>query len=47
MYPSYLHSQSKRKSKGDDGYDPLFKVRYAMDAMLKGINRAWTVGQRV
>ncbi len=47
MYPSNLHLQSKHKCKGDDGYDPLFKVRYAMDAMLKGINRAWNVGQRV
>ena len=45
-FPLYLYG-SKRKSKGDDGYDALYKVRSAMKAMLKGINLAWTVGQRV
>lgn len=28
-------------------YDPLFKVRSARNAMLKGTNKAWVVGQRV
>ncbi len=44
---SYCLCLSKRKSKGEDGYDPLYKVRCAMTAMLQGINKAWIVGQRV
>eukprot|EP00956_Cyclotella_meneghiniana_P022924 scaffold43919_cov42-Cyclotella_meneghiniana.AAC.1 len=45
----FIHfaDNSKRKSKGEEGYDPLYKVRSAMTAMLKGINKAWIVGQRV
>jgi hypothetical protein len=35
----YLHFADidKRKPKGDDGYDPLFKVRYALDTMMSGM----------
>lgn len=38
---------SKRKSKGQRGYDALFKVSYALDEMMKGMKKAWTAGKHV
>lgn len=36
---------SKCKKKGEDGYDPLFKVKLALDAFDKGNRAAWNAGK--
>jgi hypothetical protein len=36
-----------RKRKGMHGYDPLCKVSYALDEMMKGMHRAWVAGKHV
>ena len=45
----YIHfcDNSKRKGKGQAGYDPLYKIAYALDEISKGLRRAWKAGQRV
>ena len=45
----YIHfcDNSKKKKKGEKGYDPLFKVSNALDEIGKGLRRAWKSGQRV
>ena len=45
----YIHfcDNSKKKSKGTRGFDPLFKVRYPLDVMMKGMRLAWTAGMHV
>jgi hypothetical protein len=37
---AYIHfvDNDKRKPKGARGYDVLFKIRYAMDSMIKGMS---------
>jgi hypothetical protein len=36
-----------RKAKDIKGYDPLFRVRYPLDIMMKGMRLAWTAGKHV
>ena len=45
----YIHfcDNSKRKSKGDIGYDALFKVNFALETMMKGMRKAWVAGKHV
>ena len=45
----YIHfcNNSKKKKKGEEGYDPLFKVSYALDEIGKGLRCAWKAGQHV
>ena len=38
---------SKRKAKGDIGYDALFKVNFALETMMKGMRKAWVAGKHV
>jgi hypothetical protein len=37
----------KQQSEGSEGYDPLFKVRYPLDIIDKGLRKVWTAGQHV
>jgi hypothetical protein len=37
----------KQQPEGSEGYDPLFKVRYPLDIIGKGLRKVWTVGQLV
>ena len=43
----HFSDNSRRKGKGISGFDPLFKVRYPLDVMMKGMRSAWTAGQHV
>jgi hypothetical protein len=45
----FIHfwDSSKRKGKGTVGFDPLYKVRYPLDVMMKGMRLAWTAGKHV
>ena len=38
---------TKRKERNVAGYDPLFKVRYPLEVMMKGMRGAWIAGQHV
>jgi hypothetical protein len=35
------------EGEGSEGYDPLFKVRYPLDIIGKGLRKVWTAGQHV
>ena len=37
----------KQKERNVAGYDPLFKVRYPLEVMMKGMRSAWIAGQHV
>ena len=45
----YIHfcDNSKRIPAGDAGYDILFKVRYPLNLILKGIRKAWVPGKHI
>jgi hypothetical protein len=45
----YLHfcDNRDRKPKGAPGYDPLFKVKFALHAVQQGLISAWIAGQHV
>ena len=45
----YIHfcDNSKRKAKGDIGYDTFFKVNFALETMMKGMRKAWVAGKHV
>ena len=45
----YIHFANNefRQPKGEVGYDALFKVKYALDEMMKGLRRVWTPGKHV
>ena len=43
----HFSDNSKRKGKGISGFDPLFKVQYPLDVMMKGMRSAWTAGKHV
>ena len=45
----YIHfcDNSKRKSSDQRGYDPLFKVSFAMKTMMLGMRKAWSAGKNV
>jgi hypothetical protein len=45
----FLHfaDNSKRKKRGEDGHDVLFKVRHVLDEIMKGIQKSWNAGERV
>jgi len=43
----HFSDNSKRKGKGISGFYPLFKVRYPLDIMIKGMRSAWTAGKHV
>ena len=37
----------KQKRQGETGYDPLFKVRYVLDEIGKGLKRVWSAGKNL
>jgi len=37
----------KQQPENSEGYDPLFKVRYPLDIIGKGMRKVWTAGQHV
>ena len=39
---NYMH-----QPEGSEGYDPLFKVRYPLDIIGKGLHKIWTAGQHI
>ena len=43
----HFSDNSKRKPKTVCGYDPLFKVRYPLDVLMKGMRGAWLAGKHV
>jgi hypothetical protein len=45
----FLHfaDNDKRIRRGDKGYDVLFKVRYVLDDIMKGLGCAWNAGEKV
>jgi len=43
----HFSDSSKRKGKGISGFNPLFKVRYPLDVMMKGMRSDWTAGKHV
>ena len=43
----HFSDNSTRKPKGVSGYDPLYKVRYPLKVMMKGMRRAWNAGKHV
>ena len=45
----YIHFSeiACQKKEGEVGYDPLFKVRHALDVMMRGMKRAWQAGKHV
>ncbi len=36
-----------QQPEGTNGYDPLFKVRYPLDAIGKGLRKVWTAGKDI
>jgi hypothetical protein len=36
-----------QQPEGTEGYDPLFKVRYPLDAIGKGLRKVWTAGKNI
>ena len=43
----HFADNSTRKEKGEIGYNALFKVSYALDEMMKGMQKSWTAGRHV
>ena len=45
----YIHfaDNHSKKAKGEIGYHALFKVKYVLDEMMKGMRKSWTAGQHV
>lgn len=43
----HFSDSTKRKGKGSIGFDPLYKVRYPLDVMMKGMRSAWNAGKHV
>ena len=46
---AYIHfvDNNKRVPHGQPGYDPLFKRRWFINAVMKGIHQVWTAGQNI
>ena len=40
-------NNSKIKQKGVRGYNPLFKVIYLLQIMMKGMRSVWTAGKHI
>ena len=43
----HFADNNKARKKGTPGYDPLFKVQYPFEVMMKGMRACWTAGQHV
>ncbi len=45
----YIHfvDNHKQKWEGEPGYDVLFKVRYVLDEIGKGLRRVWSAGKKL
>ncbi len=45
----YIHfcDNDKRKAKGKSGYNPLFKVKWITDEIMKGIQKLCIAGQHI
>ena len=43
----HFAENDQRKNAGESGYDPLFKVRYVLDEIGKGLIRVWRAGQKL
>jgi hypothetical protein len=43
----HFAGNSMNIASGSDGYDPLFKVRYAMKSIQEGLLKVWTAGKDV
>ena len=45
-YIHFVDNRDRRKD-GEPGYDPLFKVRPVLDAVMDGLRRAWVAGEKI
>ncbi len=43
----HFANNSLYQPEGSEGYDPLFKVRYPLDVIGKGLRKIWTTGQHI
>jgi hypothetical protein len=43
----HFAENDQRKNKGEPGYDPLFKVRYVLDKIGKGLIKVWQAGKNL
>jgi hypothetical protein len=43
----HLADNSLQQPEGSEGYDSLFKVRYPLDVIGKGLQKIWTTGQHI
>jgi hypothetical protein len=43
----HFAENDQRKNEGEPGYDPLFKVRYVLDKIGKGLIKMWQAGQNL
>eukprot|EP00984_Skeletonema_dohrnii_P004810 scaffold1689_cov99-Skeletonema_dohrnii-CCMP3373.AAC.1 len=43
----HFADNAKQVAKGRRGYDALFKVKYAMELMMEGIQKSWNAGKQV
>jgi len=46
MFPHFADND-KCIRRGNEGYDVLFKVRYVLDVIMKGLDHAWNAGEKV
>ena len=45
----FLHftDSDRTRKKGEAGYDPLQKIKFFMDTVMAGIQKSWTLGQKI
>ncbi len=43
----HFADNNKQKQEGEPGYNVLFKVRYALDEIGKGLRRVWSAGKKL
>jgi hypothetical protein len=43
----HFANNSLQQPEGSEGYDPLFKVRYPLDVIGKGLQKIWAAGQHI
>jgi hypothetical protein len=43
----HFANNSLQQPEGSEGYDPLFKVRYTLDVIGKGLQKIWIAGQHI
>ena len=43
----HFADNDQRPIPGNQNYDPLYKICYAMEAIIKGICKIWDAGKRI